>query len=118
MGNTIPLCKTMTDNEKITYVKVMLGINETTEDNAIASYLAITKETIINWQYHLIGRPNSTTLAPEYETIQVNACVAGYGQVGASGQSVHIENGIHRHWKYEDMLAYVESHVPCFARLL
>lgn len=108
----------MTDNEKITYVKAMLNIDSTEEDNAINSYLAITKETIINWQYHLIGRPEDATLALEHETVQVTACVAGYGQIGASGQSVHIENGIHRHWKYEDMLAYVESHIPCYAKLV
>lgn len=108
----------MTDADKLTYVKVMLGIEDTEEDAAIMAFLEMTSETIINWQYHLIGRPNDAALSPVYETDQVNACVAGYGQIGASGQAVHIENGIHRHWKYEDMSAYVKAHVPCFVKLV
>lgn len=108
----------MTDTEKLNYVKVMMGIEDTDEDVAITAFLEMTKETIINWQYHLVGRPEDATLNPVYETDQVNACVAGYGQVGASGEDIHIENGIHRHWKYEDMAAYVKSHVPCYAKLV
>lgn len=108
----------MTNADKIAYVKVMLNIEDTQEDVAIAAFLEMTKETIINWQYHLIGRPDDAQLEPQYETTQVNACVAGYGQIGAAGQSVHIENGIHRHWTYEDMAAYVMAHVPCYAKLV
>lgn len=108
----------MTNTEKLTYVKAMLGIEDTEEDVAITAFLEMTAETIINWQYHLIGRPDDAALASEYETEQVNACVAGYGQIGGAGQISHIENGIHRHWKYEDMAAYVKAHVPCYAKLV
>lgn len=107
----------MTANEKLTYVKVMLGIEDNEEDAAITAFLEMTSETIINWQYHLIGRPDDATMPTEYETDQVNACVAGYGQIGGAGQNVHIENGIHRHWKYEDMNAYVKAHVPCYVKM-
>ena len=42
---------------------------------------------------------------------QVHAVIAGYSISGAENQTAHSENGISRSFKYEDMIAYIRSHV-------
>ena len=54
----------------------------------------------------------------EDEITQVMACVAGYGQRGAPNEESHSENGITRHWKHSDMLAYVRANVIPYARVI
>ena len=108
----------MTDTQKVEYVKLLSGITDNTEDTQITAFLELTAEEIINWQYHLIKRPEGVSLAPEYETVQVQACAAGYGQIGGTGETTHSENGISRTWKYADMLMYIQSHVPAFVKFI
>lgn len=47
----------------------------------------------------------------EYEITQVQAVINGYTQAGVEGQVLSIENGIHRHFNYSDMVEYVRAHV-------
>lgn len=47
----------------------------------------------------------------EYDTVQVMACVVGYGISGAEGQKGHSENGISRTFEYADMVAYIHNNV-------
>lgn len=49
-----------------------------------------------------------------FDNVQIMACVAGYGLSGAENQTAHSENGISRTFKYEDMVAYIRSHVPAY----
>jgi hypothetical protein len=69
--------------------------------------------------YHLIGGvPDDVTDVPvKYETTQIYAVVAGFTHAGAEGEQTHIENGVHRHYIYSDMLDYIHNNVLPFVRV-
>lgn len=109
----------MTNAEKLNRVKLLLGPDSTDEDTLLSGYLDLAKDTIIG---HLcsVYTPSEPILdvPPKYEAVQVLAVIAGYNLIGAEGEIIHNENGIHRHFEYSDMLAYVESHVLPYARIV
>lgn len=100
---------------KLAVVKTSLGIpqDDTTLDTEISVYLDMAKNEILNWMY--INKPDKRTKATEvptrYEMVQINAVVNAYNHKGAEGETVHNENGINRTFKYDDMVAYVRTHV-------
>lgn len=100
---------------KLTLVKTILGISasDTTLDAELSAYLDMAGEEILNWW--LINKPErrKTTheVPPRYTMVQVHAVVNGYSHKGAEGETVHNENGINRTFKYDDMIAYIRSHV-------
>lgn len=102
----------MTDAEKLTMTRTLMGISETdnSEDALIALYLVAAGKEIIAWRFSY-GSAEITAVPVEYETTQVFAVVAGYSQGGAEGQTSHSENGIGRTFKYADMVDYIRAHV-------
>ncbi len=109
----------MTNSEKLAMVKTLLEIADNDTDNTLSVYLDLCKTEILSYLYlQLNGIPPSVTDVPsEYEVTQVMAVVAGFNIIGAEGQTVSIENGIHRHFKYSDMVEYVRNHVIPYAGL-
>ena len=106
----------MTDNEKLTMLKTILGITDNSQDTLLGVYLTAAKKEIIGWYYS----PNTTeTEVPSnLEMVQINAVVAGYNIRGAENQKVHNENGINRTFNYTDMVQYIRNNVPGYAKLL
>ena len=109
----------MTDAEKLTMVKSILGIAEsdTTEDDRITTYLAASKREILAWRYSY-GSREVTEVPSEYEMTQVYAVVAGYSQSGAENQRQHTENGISRVFCYSDMIQYIRANVVPLCKVL
>lgn len=111
----------MTDAEKLNTVKVLLddGTGYLPSDTTLNTYLSLSSNEILYWRYHLVGGvPLDVTAVPaEYEPTQIYAVVAGYTHAGAEGEQVHIENGVHRHFMYDDMLCYIRNHVMPYARV-
>ena len=111
----------MTDAQKLITVKTLLedGSGYMPSDVTIAAYIAIAKGEILAWMYHLAGGvPEDVTDVPaKYEGIQVYAVVVGWTHAGAEGQTVSIENGVHRHFSYTDMLDYIHNTVLPFVRV-
>lgn len=109
----------MTSAEKLQMAKTILRINDTSEDDLINTYLQAAEHEIIYWRYSLLSGDKIPTVCPaEYEMTQIMAVVAGYSIAGAEGETSHSENGISRVFKYEDMIAYIRSHVIPFARVI
>ncbi len=109
----------MTDGEKLSRVKLMLNASGTDEDTLLSGYLDLARATILGHLYTVY--PNADTdgiLPPKYDMVQVHAVIAGYGLIGAENEMVHIENSIDRHFKYSDMLEYIENHVIPYARVV
>lgn len=107
----------MNDTEKIARIKLYLGISNVEQDALIAAYVEDAGREILQYRYSYANAiPNS--VPTEYETVQIQAVIAGYGIRGAEGQTSHNENGINRVFKYEDMVAYIRSHVIPIARVL
>lgn len=104
----------MVDEAKLAMVKAILRIDsaDTSEDALITTYLDMAGHEILSWRYSQANPENIPDDVPsEYEMTQVQAVINGYTQAGVEGQVLSIENGIHRHFQYADMVEYVRAHV-------
>jgi hypothetical protein len=104
----------VTPEAKLAMVKAILRIDDadTSEDALITTYLDMAQQEMLSWRYSHANRDNvPETVPPEYEITQVQAVINGYTQAGVEGQVLSIENGIHRHFNYSDMVEYVRAHV-------
>lgn len=104
----------MVTEAKLAMVKAILRIDstDTSEDALINTYLDMAGQEILSWRYSNANPDNVPDMVPsEYEMTQVQAVVNGYTQAGVEGQVLSIENGIHRHFQYSDMVEYVRNHV-------
>ena len=110
----------MTDAEKLTMVKTLLEDGgEMPSDEKLTAYLSIAKSEILAWIYHLVGGvPEDVTVVPsKYDQTQIYAVVVGYTQAGAEGEQTHIENSVHRHFRYSEMLDYIHNNVLPLVRV-
>ena len=110
----------MTDEQKLQTIKTILDDSGLVpSDEKILSYLSVAGNEILAWIYHLVGGvPNGVTDVPvKYNGTQIYAVIAGYTHAGSEGQSVHIENGVHRHFSYADMLGYIHDNVLPLVRV-
>lgn len=107
----------MADNTALITLKTILGISDTSEDVLLTTYLSLAEKEILQFKYSFAADvPNS--IDAEDEVTQVFAVVAGYNLIGMENQTVSIENTVHRSFKYEDMVAYIRSHVIPYARVV
>lgn len=111
----------MTNAQKLLTVQTLLddGVGVIPSEDKLNTYLAVAGDEILSWMYHLVGGiPADVTEVPsKYDGIQVYAVVAGYTQAGAEGEQTHIENGVHRHFRYSDMLDYIHNNVLPYVRV-
>ena len=110
----------MTDAQKLLTVKTLLEDGgEVPSDEKLTTYIMLSGSEILAWKYHLVGGvPSNVTDVPSVdEGAQIYAVIAGYTHAGAEGEQTHIENGVHRHFIYEDMIGYIRNHVLPIARV-
>ena len=111
----------MTDEQKLITVQTLIddGTGYMPSDDLLNTYLSMAKSEILAWMYHLVGGvPENVTEVPsKYEGIQIYAVVVGFTQSGAEGQGLSIENGVHRDFKYTDMLDYIHNNVLPYVRV-
>ena len=111
----------MTDSQKLITVKTLIedGSGYVPSDETLNTYIAVAGNEILAWMYHLVGGiPSNVTEVPsKYEGIQIYAVVVGWTHAGAEGQGLSIENGVHRDFRYSDMLDYIHNNVLPYARV-
>lgn len=111
----------MTSAQKLLTIKTLLedGSGYMPSDDTLNVYIDLSQSEILAWMYHLVGGvPGDVTEVPsKYETIQIYSVVAGWTHAGTEGQTVSIENGVHRHFSYTDMLDYIHNNVLPYARV-
>ena len=110
----------MTNAQKLIALKTLLSDGgEVPGDDKLNIYLDLAKNEILRWMYRDVGGvPQSVTDVPEkYEGTQIYAVVVGYTQAGAEGESVHVENGVQRHFNYANMIDYIHKHVTAVANV-
>ena len=111
----------MTDAQKLSTIKALLddGTGYMPSDELLNTYIELSQSEILSWMYHLIGCvPEDVMGVPDrYETIQIYAVVTGFTHSGAEGQTLSIENGVHRDFKYVDMLDYIHNNVLPIVRV-
>lgn len=92
----------MTTVEKIKNVQTRLGNIAEATSEIIAVYLDDAKDAILKQRYPF-GVPESVTDVPKkYENIQCRLATRYFERQGIEGQSVSIENGIHKHYESVD----------------
>lgn len=96
----------MTTSEKLTVLKTMLDITDTSLDVELTAYLDFAKREILCWVY---GDYAPTEVPIRYENTQIMAVVTGYNHKGSEGQITHNENGINRTFNYADMVEYIRK---------
>jgi hypothetical protein len=111
----------MTDAQKLITVQTLIedGSGYMPSDETLNTYITIAGNEILAWMYHLVGGvPADVTDVPSrYEGIQIYAVVVGWTHAGAEGQGLSIENGVHRDFKYSDMLDYIHNNVLPYVRV-
>ena len=111
----------MTDAQKLITVKTLLddGTGYMPSDTTLNAYISVAGDEILAWMYHLVGGiPESVAEVPaRYDNIQIYAVIVGFTQSGAEGQGLSIENGVHRDFKYTDMLEYIHNNVLPIVRV-
>lgn len=108
----------MTDAAKLDRLKILLDEKTPDNDALLSEYLDIASEEILNWLYIRLGSvPEGAAVPVRYEQVQIFAVIAGFNIRGAEGQTLHIENGMHRQFVYDDMLKYIHAHVDPYVRL-
>ena len=109
----------MTLAEKMAMVKAILRITDDTEDALITTYLTMASRELLGWRYSYADPANVPEDVPdEYEMTQVMAVVVGYTQSGVEGELTSIENGIHRHFEFSDMVRYIRANVIPIAGII
>ena len=111
----------MTDEQKLITVKTLLddGPGYLPSDDKLNTYITLAGNEILAWKYHIVGGiPEDVVAVPSVdEGAQIYAVIAGYTHAGAEGEETHIENGVHRHFMYEDMIGYIRNHVLPYVRV-
>lgn len=88
----------MTLYEKIETLKVMC---DETDETLLSTYLDIAEQAILQKAYPFGNYPD--VFPPRYEEIQLEAASYLINKRGAEGESVHLENTIHRHYTDADI---------------
>ena len=106
----------MTAAEKLAMVKTIME-HDAPDDATIMYYLDLAKTEILQWRFGYCPDIMPDDVEPAYEMTQIYAVVSGFTQRGVEGQSVSIENGIHRHFDYTDMVRYIRGNVSAMAKV-
>ena len=106
----------MTTEEKLAMVKTIMGA-DAPDDETILTYLTLAQNEILSWRFSYNPDDMPEDVPAEYEMTQVHAVVNGFTQRGLEGQTVSVENGIHRHFAYADMVRYIRANVIAYAKV-
>ena len=93
----------MNEAEKLTMLRTLLGITDTSSDADLTAYLSLAKSKILNKMYPF-GIPETVTDVPsKYTETQVNIACYLWNKRGAEGETSHTENGITRQYGGSDI---------------
>jgi hypothetical protein len=107
----------MTTNAKIKRVQVLLMNDASADDQTVAEYLEMSKETVLATLYPF-GIPEGVEEVPSmYEAVQCELAARYFARRGGLGETMHIENGIHRDWYSSDDREVLAKIVP-YAKVL
>lgn len=96
----------MTDAEKITMAKALIGPDEEATDALVSVYLLDAKDAILQRR----NAPAGADLEVKYDMLQVRLAARKFLRRGGDGELIHNENGINRTYKSvndEDLLMEV-----------
>lgn len=89
----------MTDVEKLTALRAMVGGSDT--DEVLSTYLLLAGRKIIARAFPY--KDDVTEVPVKYETVQLEIAAYMLNKRGAEGQTAHSENGISRSYENADI---------------
>lgn len=98
----------MTDTEKLELTKTYIG-ESNLDDAVVSSYISMAEDMITRRLYPF-AVPEGYTFPERWEGLACEIAAQAYLRRGAEGETVHIENNIHRTYRssdYEELLKYV-----------
>ncbi len=104
----------MTDADKLAMLKALIGTTTLTDDT-LSIYLQIAAEKVLRRCYPFAASTQTYSVPTRYETVQVELAANAVLKRGAEGQSLMIDNGVHRTFESEDELLkriVPYAHVP------
>lgn len=84
----------MTDAEKLVLITAMTG---ETDQSVLSAYLILARQIVLEKAYPYGNAPE--TFPSQYDGVQVEICAYMLNKRGAEGETVHLENGVSRHWE-------------------
>lgn len=84
----------MTDDEKRNMISVM---SDETDQTVLSAYLNLAKQIIFEKAFPFGNFPEE--MPAQYDGLHVEIAVYLLNKRGAEGESVHLENGVSRHWE-------------------
>lgn len=91
----------MTDAEKLTFLKNMVGGSDT--DDVLSTYLTLAGQKIIAKAYPY--KADVTEVPAQYEHLQLEIAAYLVNKRGAEGEVTHSENGVQRQYENADIPA-------------
>lgn len=85
----------MTDEEKRAMVALMT--DESSSSDVVTAYLALAKQIVFEKAFPFGNFPE--VMPAQYDGVHVEITVYLINKRGAEGETVHLENGISRHWE-------------------
>ena len=70
--------------------------------SVLSAYLDLAKDAILN-RMHPFGIPEGQDVPAQYESLQCEIAAHMINKRGAEGETVHLENGISRHYESGDI---------------
>ena len=99
----------MTLAERVATVQAKLN-DELATDAVVTELLEDAQEAIFLRMYPFGVPENVTDVPARYQRLQIKLAVRYFNRIGADGETVHLENGIHHHFgsaNDEDLLQEV-----------
>lgn len=94
----------MTDAEKLALVKALINDNNIA-DTTVTAYLALSKDRLRERIYPFVDFTETTSgggekypLPTKYDRTQCELAARMLDRRGIEGETVHVENGVHRHY--------------------
>ena len=89
----------MTEEEKITALKAIVGGSDTDEE--LVAYLSLARRKIISKAYPY--KANVVEVPEQYDFLQIEIASYMLNKRGAEGETAHSENGISRSYENADI---------------
>lgn len=85
----------MTDEEKRAMVALMT--DESSSSDVVTAYLGLAQQIVFEKAFPYGNWPE--VMPPQYDGVHVEITVYLINKRGAEGETVHLENGVSRHWE-------------------
>ena len=84
----------MTNEEKITMLEYMTG---ETDGSLLSTYLTLAGQIVLEKAFPFGNWPDA--VPAQYDGVHVEIAAYMINKRGAEGETVHLENGVSRHWE-------------------